>query len=107
MHALNRVAALLAFAAILGWASSGMGLAQTRAPLPPEKPSHQSVPEAQGSGGSGEPLSNKLDRQGGVIIPPADVDTGLSKLPPEVSGQSTPVIPPPGTPGGRSRTNPK
>ena len=107
MRRLNRFASRLALAAILGWAWATSGLAQTRVPLPPEKPSHQTVPEAQGSGGSSEPLSNKLDRQGGVIIPPADIDTGLTKSPPKLGSESTPVIPPPGTPGSKSGANPK
>ena len=107
MPGLNRVAALAAVAAILGWGWIGPATAQTRAPLPPEKPSHQTVPEAQGSGSSGEPLSNKLGRQGGVIIPPADIDAGIAKSPPKLGGESTPVIPPPGTPGGKSGANPK
>jgi hypothetical protein len=107
MPGLNRFASLLALAAILGWASPASALAQTRAPLPPEKPSHQTVPEAQGSGSSGEPLSDKLGRQGGVIIPPANIDTGIAKSPPRLGSESTPVIPPPGTPGSKSDANPK
>ena len=107
MLRLNRFASLTALAAILGWAWIGSATAQTRVPLPPEKPSHQSVPEAPGSGGSGEPLSNKLGRQGGVIIPPADIDTEIAKSPPKLGGDSTPILPPPGTPGGKSGANPK
>ena len=103
----NRFASLAALAAILGWAWIGAATAQTRVPLPPEKPSRQIVPEGQGSGGSGERLSNKLGRQGGVIIPPADVDTGIAKSPPNLGSESTPIIPPPGTPGGKSGVNPK
>ena len=107
MLGLNRFASLAALAAILGWAWIGSATAQTRTPMPPEKPSHQIVPEAQGSGGSGEPLSSKLDRQGGVIIPPADIDTGIAKSPPKFGSDSTPIIPPPGTPGSKSGANPK
>ena len=107
MPGLNRFASLALLTAILSWAWIGSSVGQTRAPLPPEKPSHQTVPEAQGSGGSGEPLSNKLGRQGGVIIPPADIDTGIAKSPPKLGGESTPIIPPPGTPGGKSGGNPK
>ena len=102
----SRVASIIGFATTLLWAAPP-GFAQTRTPLPPAKPSHQSVPEAQGSGGSGEPLSNKLDRQGGVIIPPADIDSGLAKSPPKSAGENTPIIPPPGTPGGKPGANPK
>jgi hypothetical protein len=103
----TRFLALTGLAAALVWASGPSALAQTRTPLPPEKPSHQTVPEAQGSGGSSEALSDKLDRQHGVIIPPADIDPGLSKSPPRSAGDSTPVVPPPGTPGGKPGANPK
>jgi hypothetical protein len=101
-----RLACAIIAAAALGWATSA-SFAQTRTPLPPEKPSHQTIPEEKGSGGSGEPLSNKLDRQGGVIIPPANIDSGLMRTPSRSAGESTPVIPPPGTPGGKPGANPK
>lgn len=102
----SRLASLIGIAVTLAWVA-GPTFAQTRTPLPPEKPSHQTIPEAQGSGGSGEPLSNKLDRSGGVIRPPADIDTGLTKSPPKVGSESTPIIPPPGMPGGKPGANPK
>ena len=97
---------LTGIAVVLAWMACP-GFAQTRTPLPPEKPSHQTVPEAQGSGGSGEPLSNKLDRQGGVIKPPGGLDPGLTKPPPKAGSENTPIIPPPGTPGGKPGANPK
>ena len=59
------------------------------------------------SGSSSEPLSDKLDRSSGVIHPPAAIDAGIAKSPPAVGPESTPVIPPPGTPGGRPGENPK
>src|SRR5580704_445289 len=43
-------------------------------------------------------LSDELSRSKGVICPPAGVDPGISA--PPVGGGVTPVIPPPGTPGG-------
>ena len=76
--------------------------------LPPATPSHQTVPEAAipgSGGGSAEPLSKKLDRQGGVIRPPSGVDP-LMTQPPPAEGK-TPVIPPPGTPGGEQGIKPK
>ena len=66
------------------------------------KPSPQTIPEDPAtSGSSTEPLSDKLDRQGGVIHPPSDVDPGMTQAPPAISPESTPVIPPPGSPGGK------
>ena len=79
--------------------------AQTTVPLPPETPSHQTVPEANGS--STQPLSEKLGRSGGVILPPPGVDPGLAQTPPPVGPQSTPVIPPLGSPSDQSGIKPK
>ena len=75
--------------------------------LPPSTPSHQTVPEAAapGSGGSGEPLSDKLHRQGGVIRPPGGIDPAMTQDPPAQG--KMPVIRPPGTPGGEQDVQPK
>jgi hypothetical protein len=75
--------------------------------LPPQTPSRQTVPEAPspGSGGSGEPLSDKLDRQGGVIRPPGGIDPEITQKPPAAG--KMPVIRPPGTPGGEQGAEPK
>jgi hypothetical protein len=70
-----------------------------------DKPSQAKIPE--GSGSSTEPLSEKLDRSGGVIHPPSGVDPGIKQDPPAIGSHSTPVIPPPGSPGGKSGVNPK
>ena len=102
----SRLASLIGIAVAFTWAACPVA-APARTLLPPEKPSHQSVPEAEGSGGSGEPLSNKLDRSGGVIKPPAGIDSGLAKSPPSVGSERMPVITPPGAPGGKSGANPK
>jgi len=50
-------------------------------------------------------LSQDLSRNKGVICPPAGVDPGLAV--PPVGGGRTPVIPPPGTPGGNPNVVPK
>jgi hypothetical protein len=72
------------------------------------KTAPQTVPEDPAtSGSSTEPLSDKLDRQGGIIHPPGDVDPGMTQAPPAIGSQSTPVIPPPGSPGGKHGLNPK
>ena len=59
------------------------------------------------SGGSGDTLSHQLDRSGGVIHPPTNIDPGLTHPAPEVGSHSMPVIPPPGTPGGNPDVKPK
>src|SRR5712691_9976355 len=108
MGGLNRIAVYLGIVAAISWIMVALSVAQT-ANLPPEVPSRQTVPEAAGpgtSGGSSEPLSDKLDRSGGAIRPPSGIDPGLTQSPPR-SGSSMPVIPPPGTPGGEPEINPK
>jgi hypothetical protein len=58
-------------------------------------------PEITGS----RSLSEQLSESKGVICPPAGVDPGISV--PPVGGGRTPVIPPPGTPGGDPNVVPK
>ena len=52
-----------------------------------------------------ETLSEKLDQTGGVICPPANIDPAI-KAPTPNAGK-TPVIPPPGSPGGDQSVQPK
>jgi hypothetical protein len=104
----NRFAACTGLLAAILWAVPVPSSAAETGTLPRETPSHQTVPEAvsPGSGGSsGEPLSDKLDRQGGVIRPPGGIDPNMTQSPPAVG--KTPVIPPPGTPGGEQGVKPK
>ena len=105
MHRIGRYASLLGITSALGLIAASFGIAQTRMP-PPDKPA-QIIPEARGSGSSSEPLSDKLDRSGGVIKPPAHIDPGITRAPPERGAEATPVIPPPGTPGGNAGADPK
>lgn len=50
-------------------------------------------------------LSEKLERSEGVICPPLDVDPDIAVVP--HGGGRTPVIPPPGSPGGDPTVRPK
>jgi hypothetical protein len=59
----------------------------------------------QGTVGSSQNLSDKLERSEGVICPPRDVDPEIAMPPP--GGGRTPVIPPPGSPGGDPTIRPK
>ena len=60
-------------------------------------------PSTTGSGQS-ENLSDRLARSDGVFCPP-NVDPEMSAPPP--GGGKTPVIPPPGSPGGDPNVQPK
>ena len=55
--------------------------------------------------GSAPNLSEKLERSEGVICPPARVDPEIDVVPP--AGGRTPVIAPPGSPGGDPNVRPK
>ncbi len=51
--------------------------------------------------------SEKLDKSDGVIKPGGNVDPKMQVPPPDPGPTSTPVIPPPGTPGGDPNVVPK
>ena len=55
--------------------------------------------------GDNKPLSDRLARSGGVICPPDQVDPEMNR--PAPGGGKTPVIPPPGSPGGDPNVQPK
>jgi hypothetical protein len=64
-------------------------------------------PDGDLSVSSAGSLSRQLNRSGGVIHPPANVDPGLAQPAPDLGPHSMPVIPPPGTPGGNPDVKPK
>ena len=107
MSRLKHVAIRIGLVAASTLLIAGPAGAAEQEALPPSKPSQQTVPEAGAprSGGSAEPLSDKLHRQDGVIRPPSSIDPEMTQKPPPVG--KTPVIPPPGTPGGEPGVDPK
>ena len=116
MPSISRAVVYAAIAALIAGTAPGLGggRAATAAPVSPnanptaDKSPQGKIPEDPAtSGSSTEPLSEKLDRSGGVIHPPSDVDPGIRQAPPAIGSQSTPVIPPPGSPGGKRGVNPK
>jgi hypothetical protein len=81
--------------------------------LAPQQPPNQSTrpddatgPQQGTSAAPSGSLSDELSRSGGVVQPPATGDQGVVP-PPKAGPQSTPVIPPPGTPGGNQAIQPK
>jgi hypothetical protein len=102
-------------------ASTGMAAAQE--PPTPATPPAQAAPSATASNcaptkpvpprgtiapegtTAGEPLSDKLAKSDGVLCPPADVDPEIRAPTPDAG--NTPVIPPPGSPGGNPNLRPK
>jgi len=69
-------------------ALAAFGASAIAAERPAEQPSQPAEPPASGSTGS------ELSRSGGVIKPPADIDTQMKQTPPS-AGDRMPVIPPP------------
>jgi hypothetical protein len=101
----------------------GLGAAGASAQTAPGDPAgNQTIPEkdlsrpdASRAGGTRggvvdkheKNLSDKLDASGGVIKTPPGVDPEIVKPAPVPEPNSTPVIPPPGMPGGPPGPKPK
>jgi hypothetical protein len=81
--------------------------ARTANCAPMQQPAHpgSSAPEGTTTGQRAEPLGDKLARSDGVLCPPAGVDPEIRAPTPETG--NTPVIPPPGSPGGDPTVRPK
>jgi len=58
------------------------------------------------TGQAAEPLGDKLARSEGVLCPPPGLDPEIRAPTPPNAG-NTPVIPPPGSPGGNPEVRPK
>jgi hypothetical protein len=90
-------------------------MAQTAPPEPqraaecaPVKPDAQHGPntgEGTTTGQANEALGDKLAKSNGVLCPPANVDPEMRAPTPDTG--NTPVIPPPGSPGGNPHVQPK
>ncbi|MGJ4949707.1 hypothetical protein [Bradyrhizobium sp. HKCCYLS20291] len=84
---------------------------QATAPAPDANaacaPNERATPTPDGitTGRAGEPLGDKLAKTNGVLCPPSGVDSEMHAPTPE--GGTTPVIPPPGSPGGNPNVQPK
>ncbi len=76
---------------------------QNESPAPALPPAPKSPPPSEGSSNP----SDRLSRSGGVIQPPSVADPGMARPAPDAGAQSTPVIPPPGSPGSNSDVVPK
>jgi hypothetical protein len=68
-------------------------------------PQGKLAPQGSTTGQHTEPLGDKLARSDGVLCPPAGVDPAIRAPTPETG--NTPVIPPPGSPGGDPTIRPK
>jgi hypothetical protein len=77
----------------------------TPAPAPNSASCDTATPNGTTTGERKEPLGNKLAKSDGVLCPPLGVDPEIRAPTPE--GGNTPVIPPPGSPGGDPTVRPK
>lgn len=96
------LAAAVGFAAGPAMAQSAPGAAGSNQVIP-EKERGLSDGESRGqslNSGRSDSLSEKLDASGGVIKPNPGVDPVIVQPAPVTNPNSTPVIRPPGTPGG-------
>ena len=75
------------------------------APMQPLPPHGTAAPEGTTTGQRGELLGDKLARSDGVLCPPSGVDPEIRAPTPDTG--NTPVIPPPGSPGGNPNLRPK
>ena len=76
------------------------------APVQPPAAGNEKEDRSQQTvGQSRQPLSDRLAQGNGVLCPPGNVDPEMQKPPPEEG--RTPVIPPPGSPGGDPTVRPK
>ena len=104
MKRFRTMAALTAVALSSGLASAQSPAPDLKACSPGERLQQtESGPKAPAAT-TGENLSDKLARTDGVICPP---DTGSDMRAPTPEAGKTPVIPPPGSPGGDQTVRPK
>ena len=76
------------------------------APMQPKPTTGAAVPDGTATTGQrAEPLGDKLARSDGVLCPPPGVDPEMHAPAPDTG--TTPVIPPPGSPGGDLTIRPK
>jgi hypothetical protein len=98
------VAAAIAVAFIVNAAADTLD-PQLRSGGPNSKEGCSSAPSASKAPNTSGDLSDQLAQSNGVICPPSGVDPKMATPPPR--GGATPVIPPPGSPGGDPNTIPK
>jgi hypothetical protein len=92
------------------WASlimSNEAVSQAQQPAPDSPNQSGQVPTHPESTSPDEPLGQQLSKSKGVIEPPTDIDREIEVPAPEPDPKTTPVIPPPGSPGGDPSIQPK
>lgn len=75
--------------------------------MPPEKVEPKGSLPTQDPSSTGSTLSDKLEQSDGVIRPPEIGGPDITVPAPVPNPGTTPVIPPPGSPGGNQQVEPK
>ncbi|MXQ11712.1 hypothetical protein [Microvirga makkahensis] len=75
--------------------------------MPPEKVEPDGSLSPQDPSSTGSTLSDKLEQSDGVIRPPETGTPDITVPAPVPNPGTTPVIPPPGSPGGNQQVDPK
>lgn len=104
-------AAALAAALGLSGAALAQGAGQPAAPNMPAPgttiPEKVDPPLGRDPGSTGTTLSDRLEKTDGVIRPPSGIAPDMTVPAPVPNPGTTPVIPPPGSPGGSQAIDPK
>ena len=88
-------------------AAAAQGVPQKGVPQGEDPPGAENGTEQLPGKQPNESLSEHLDRNQGVITPPPTGDAEIYTKAPNPNPGTTPVIPPPGTPGGNQSVQPE
>jgi hypothetical protein len=89
------------------WFAAAVATAASAAERMPGTPDQHAPSQFDSQAYTGDQnLSQRLDRSGGVIHPPGNVDPEIHVTPP-ATGDKMPVVPAPGSPGGDPSVRPK
>ncbi|KLK93234.1 hypothetical protein AA309_09525 [Microvirga vignae] len=75
--------------------------------MPPEKVEPEGIRPQEDPSSTGSTLSDRLEESEGVIRPPETGAPDITVPAPVPNPGTTPVIPPPGSPGGNQQVEPK
>ena len=108
---MKRIIVLTALAAtslsFAAWAQTPVPQQAPNMPAPKDMPAEKVAPQEPLSTGSTGTLSDQLERTDGVIRPPATATPDMRVPAPVPNPGTTPVIRPPGSPGGDQSVQPK
>ena len=111
---MTRLSAYLLSTLLVATGSAALAQAPVPQQQAPNMPAaNETIPEKiapnepSTTGATGGTLSEKLEASDGVIKPPTNMDPEMAVPAPVPNPGTTPVIPPPGSPGGNTTVDPK